>query len=167
MSDEPQLISKADLLKQIHVEHALLERILARLTHAQMSIPGVEGVWSVKDVLAHISAWERSMQEYTHSLLQGQPPAVPLPWDVDRMNAGIYARFKDKPLGEVLEEFRQSYWDSIVLIESLSEDQLRHVYPDTWPLGPLWTGIADNMSGHYQEHRLDIQKWFTTQKKVR
>ena len=167
MSDETEQMTKSGLLKLIRDERGLLEMTLARLTHAQMLLPGVDGEWSVKDALAHISAWERRMIGWTGSHLHSETPAVPLPWDVDRMNAEIYAQIKDRPLADVLEEFRQSYWDSLALAESLSEEQLQTVYADTWPMGPLWTGIASNLNWHYKEHRQDIQKWLVTRKQER
>ena len=165
MNDEIQYPTKIELLNQIRKEHELLEETLSGLTNAQMLIPGVDGDWSVKDALAHISVWERCMIRWVGSLLRSKEPAIPLPWDVDRMNTETYALVKDKPLAEVLEEFRQSYRDSLALADSLSEEQLQTVYADTWPMGPLWTGVAANTNRHYKEHHTDIQKWLKIQKK--
>lgn len=163
MTDQANNMNKHELIEQIRTERGLLEETLARLTHTQMLLPGVDGEWSVKDALAHISTWERWMIRWTNSLLQGETPDTPEPWDVERMNAETHARVKDIPLGDVLEEFRQSYWDSITLAENLSEEQLQTVHDDTWPMGPLWSGIAANTNWHYKEHRADIQKWLATQ----
>ncbi len=167
MSNINEKMAKIKLIELIREERALLEMTLARLTHAQMLLPGVDGEWSVKDALAHISAWERWMLDWTDSLLHGKDPAVPLPWDVDRMNAETFAQVKDKPLAEVLNDFRESYWDSIALVESLSEEQLQTIYPDKWPNGALWTGIAANMNWHYKEHRQDIEKWIMSKNQER
>jgi hypothetical protein len=159
MNDTTKMPTKAELLDQIRVEHGLLEETLARLTHAQMLVPGVEGEWSVKDVLAHISTWERWMIRWTNSLFRGEKPDTPKNWDVDKMNAETYARVKEFPLADVLEEFRLSYWDSVMLAESLSEEQMQNIHDKTWPRGALWTGIAANTNWHYKEHRIDIEKW--------
>lgn len=159
MNDQDKNFSKSKLLEQIRTEHGLLEATLARLTHAQMLIPGVDGEWSVKDALAHISTWERWMISWTNSLLHGEKPGTPPMWDVDRMNAETFARVREFALADVLEEFRLSYWDSLALAESLSEKQLLANYSDTWPMGLLWKGIEDNTSGHYRQHREDIQAW--------
>jgi hypothetical protein len=142
-------------------KHILLDQIRSERgqTHAQMLLPGVDGEWSVKDALAHISAWERRMISWIGSHLRGEEPTIPLPWDVERMNAETFTQVKDLPLAEVLKEFRISYWDSLALSESLSEEQLQTVYADTWPMGPLWTGVAANTNWHYKEHRRDIEKW--------
>lgn len=93
------------------------------------------------------------------SHLCGETPDVPLPWDVERMNAETYAQVKDRPLAEVLEEFRRSYRDSLALVESLSEEQLQTAYTDTWPMAPLWLGVAANTNWHYKEHRESIRAW--------
>jgi hypothetical protein len=167
MNEQKFHISKEELREQIRTERGLLEGTLAQLTHEQMLLPGVDGNWSVKDALAHISTWERWMLTWTNSLLQGIRPETPEPWDIEQMNAETYNRVKEFPLAEVLEEFRQSYWDSLSLFEGLSEEQLETIYTDTWPMGPLWTGIAANMNWHYKEHRSDILEWLATQKKER
>ena len=167
MNDQIENLTKHELLDQIRSEHGHLEETLAHLTDAQMLIPGVDGEWSVKDTLSHISAWEQRMIRWIDSHLRSEEPTIPLPWDVDRMNADTYALVKDKPLAEVLEEFHQSYRDSLALAQNLSEEQLHTVYANTWPMGPLWTGIAANMNWHYKEHRTDIQKWLKIQEKER
>lgn len=94
MSDETEKMTKSELLKLIRDERGLLEMTLARLTHAQMLLPGVDGEWSVKDALAHISAWERRMIGWTGSHLRGERPSVPLVWDVDQINAEIYGQIR-------------------------------------------------------------------------
>ena len=49
---------KAELMARIDREWAALERTLALLSESQMTTAGPGG-WSAKDLLAHISAWER------------------------------------------------------------------------------------------------------------
>ena len=164
MSEHIEYEGKIKLLINIRAEHDLLEESLACLTPEQMLLPGVDGEWSVKDVLAHISAWERRMLSWIDSHLRGESPDVPLPWDVERMNAEAYAQVKDKPLAEVLEEFHQSYRDALALAKSLSEEQLKTIYTNTWPMAPLWLGVAANTNWHYKEHRESIEAWLKQQK---
>lgn len=159
MNDENEFLSKPELLRRIREERRALEKILARLTHPQMLLPGVDGEWSVKDVLAHLSAWERRMLTWTASLLRGHSPDAPEPQDVERINAEIQAEVRDKSLAEVLEEFRESYRAVLALVEGLTEAQLQTEYRDAWPRGPLWLGVAANTSDHYQQHRQDIEQW--------
>ena len=159
MSDHFKHITKSELLDQIRTERKQLEEVLTALTPDQMLQPGASGEWTVKDVLAHISVWERRMIYWIGSHMRGKTPDVPLPWDVEHMNAETYAQVKDKPLTEVQEDFHQSYRDALALAESLSEDQLQTAYTNTWPMGPLWTGVAANTNWHYKEHRESIEAW--------
>jgi hypothetical protein len=159
MSDPLENLTKSELLRRIRDERRALEKNLVRLTHTQMLLPGVMGEWTVKDALAHISAWERYMLTWTGNLLSGKVPGTPEPWDIERINAAIYAQVKDKSLAEVLEEFRESYRAALALAESLTEAQLQTKYTDTWPQGLLWLGVAANMNFHYKEHREDLEKW--------
>ncbi len=128
MNAQTEKMTKHELLNQIRAERGRLEETLSRLTHAQMLLPGVDGEWSVKDALAHISAWERRMISWVNSAFRGEKPDIPLPWDEDRMNSETFTQVKDKPLSDVLEEFRLSYWDSLALAETLSEEQLQTVH---------------------------------------
>jgi len=121
MSAQVEHITKFELLDQILTERKRLEEVLTTLTPDQMLQPGACGEWTVKDVLAHISAWERRMIYWIGSHLHGETPDIPPPSDVERMNAETYTHVKDKPLAEVLEEFRQSYRDALALTESLNK----------------------------------------------
>lgn len=159
MSNLPETLTKSELLQHIRDERYALEKALAHLTHTQMLLPNTMGEWTVKDALAHISAWERYMLAWAGSLLCGEMPATPDPWNVEQINAGIYARVKDKPLNEVLEEFRESYHAALAFAENLTEAQLQTKITHTWPMGPLWLGVAANMNFHYKEHREDLERW--------
>ncbi|MGD0612560.1 MAG: ClbS/DfsB family four-helix bundle protein [Anaerolineales bacterium] len=159
MSEPSVSMTKPELLSQIGKERWRLDMLLAALNPEQLLQPGACGDWTIKDIMAHISAWEQWMIRWTEMHLAGQLPDVPLPWDVDRMNAETYTRLKDKPLRSVQREFHRSYQAALNLVGRLSEEQLHSVYDETWPMGPLWTGVAANTSWHYREHREGLEKW--------
>ena len=58
MSDPTRPADKAALLAMIQAGYEQLEVLLATLSPEQMTIPGVNGSWSVKDNLAHLAAWQ-------------------------------------------------------------------------------------------------------------
>src|SRR5437762_3137691 len=67
-------MDKATLLAEINDKHADMGALLASLDERQMTQQGVYGELSVKDVLAHIVAWERMMLGWLASSQQGVKP---------------------------------------------------------------------------------------------
>jgi len=54
-----EYIGKAALIDNIRTKQTTMEQALEMLSEQQMTTPGVVGMWSIKDVVAHISACER------------------------------------------------------------------------------------------------------------
>jgi hypothetical protein len=48
------------------------------IPESQMSEPGVSGQWSVKDILAHIAAWDRETTRVVMQILRGDEPQWPI-----------------------------------------------------------------------------------------
>jgi hypothetical protein len=157
-------ITKIKILESIHSEHEALDIMLKQLTDAQMTQSGVENNWSVKDILAHITDWEKRMVQWIEESLQGQTPEQPAPgmtWDdLDKLNEQTYLANKDRPLSAVLTEFDDSYQQSLKVVEALTEEELLDPNRFEWRGGkPLWYMIAANTWEHYQEHRETISNW--------
>ncbi len=156
--------SKAQLLKDIHTERRRLEKTLATLSAAEMVQEGVVGTWSVKDVLAHLAAWERLFLEWYQAGLQGGAPAT-LPVGmgkraIDALNEKIYAQNEGRGLEDVLEGFRSSYQQILAVIEGIPESDMfgRSRFSWTKELA-LADYIAGNTCNHYAWARSQISKW--------
>lgn len=157
-------IAKTELLEKIRTERETLETILRKVSDDRMAQPGVESNWSVKDILAHISVWERRMIQWVEESLRGETPERPAPgmtWDdLDRLNEQTYQLDRDKPLDEVSAEFRNSYQRSLKTVEALSEDDLNDPQRFEWRKSdPLWHMVAANTFWHYKDHAETIAAW--------
>ncbi len=51
-------MKKAQVLEKLDQTWAEFQGSFAGLSESQMAQPGVTGEWSVKDILAHVTAWE-------------------------------------------------------------------------------------------------------------
>ena len=112
MAEDYHPPTKSDLLDVIRTERAQLEILFEGLTDSQMTKAGVDASWSIKDILAHIAAWERLAYDRIHAALSGEPLKFPLikgDADVDKFNAGVYEKNKDQPLAKVMAEFHDSH----------------------------------------------------------
>jgi hypothetical protein len=160
--NEPSI--KSELLAELNQEWVAIEHICAGLSEAAMVAPGVEGEWSVKDILCHISAWEKYLLDRLEMVMTGEPPQYPAmaSWDdVHRFNAQVYADNKDRLLSSVILEFRSLYRGVMTILEALNDTQLTQPYSYDFPDDALTLLqlIRANTWEHYREHRSAIEKY--------
>ena len=160
--------TKAELIAEIHREWGLLEALLNGLSEAQMTAPNVLDSWSVKDMLAHLSYWEKVLLDRLGSALSGgagQYPPILSEEDVHCVNAQVFAESQGRPFSAVLLEFRNLYTGVLTVVEALDETFLTHPMPLDYPLDNLIAHeiIRANTSDHYQEHRLALEAWLRDQ----
>lgn len=159
-----ETMEKRILLQSIRDARTQLETTLAAVPEEQMLQAGVEDDNSVKDLLAHISVWERRMIEWLGVTLRDREPEM-LPegmtWDdLDRWNEETTLSLRDRPLSDVLEEFSASYQDALHAVEQAPENALIDPNRFAWRNGkPLWEMISANMDWHYLEHEKSIRAW--------
>lgn len=155
--------SKDQLLKDIHVERNRLEKLLSTLAKTDMEQTGMTGVWSVKDILAHLVAWERFLLDWYQTGLQNHSSIItPVGMSkkmIDNLNQEIYERNRDRPLDEILSEFHTSYDELLIVIEAISEDDMFEQSRFEWT-GSLTLAdyIAGNTCNHYAWAKSQIRK---------
>jgi hypothetical protein len=164
MSRTMEPIDKKQLLAQIESSRVRLESVLARVPQARMTEAGVEGSWSVKDLIDHIVVWEQRMLEWLATSLAGEQPRL-LPegfvWDdLDRWNQETYEARRERTLDQVLEDFNATYPQVLQSVRDAPEDDL--FQPDRFPWrenSPLWKLVGGNTFWHYDEHAQSIERW--------
>lgn len=168
MSEYP---GKAALIDNIRTKQTALEQALEMLNEQQMTTPGVVGAWSIKDVVAHINAWERIALGRLQAAAKNTMPAVS--WapgeptftelsdtDVDSINNEFYQHNKDRSLQDVLAEFHTLPLRIVDALQELSDDVLTDVQRFTWTFDrPLWNFIPGDSYEHVDEHLAQIQAW--------
>jgi len=154
--------NKQQLADATHASRAALEAEIAPLSDAQLLEPGVTDGWSIKDSLAHISAWERMCIGWIEAFERGEPPDRPAVIDqqwTDNLNARIYDESRNRPLTDVRAESQASHDAVLALIDRLG-DALFDPQHFPWARGraiaPWLRGNADE---HYDEHREHIAAW--------
>jgi hypothetical protein len=160
--DNHQITSaRSEMLAEFEQEWVNIERMCASLSEVEMTARGVEGEWSVRDILCHLSAWEKYLLDRLGMVLTGQPPRYPVmtSWDdVHRFNAQVYADSKDRSPASVVIEFRSLYRGVMTVLEAMSDDQLSQPYSYDFPddglnlLQLIWANTCE----HYREHRIAI-----------
>jgi hypothetical protein len=155
--------TRSELMAEFEQEWVNIEHLCAGKSQADMVAPGVEGEWSIKDILCHLSAWEKYLLDRLGMVMTGQPPLYPAmaSWDdVHRFNAQVYADNKDRSISSVVIEFRSLYRGVMTVIEALRDDQFTQPYSYDFPDDALTLLqlIRANTCEHYREHRIAIEK---------
>jgi hypothetical protein len=164
MDDYPT--NKTALIELIVVERAKLEGLLASMSDEQLTTPNVEGELTIKDLLAHIAAWEQSSLRRLAQAARGEPvPRLAAAGEdaqkaVDQINAQVYAANRDRPLAEVQADFQRSFQDLGAALNGYSEAQIFDEEGLARYLGfmPIEL-IAGDSYEHYREHAASIMAW--------
>ena len=154
-------MNKDALLDHIHAGRSRWESALAQLTPEQMTAPALFDGWSVKDVVAHIGAWERTAAAVFASLLSGQAPDFEIDEiALDAFNARFFAEHHDQSLDEVLAGEQAAYQSFLSLVEGASEADLFDSNRFAWMQGaPFAEWVGANTFEHYDEHLADMPAW--------
>lgn len=152
-----------EVLEQVHAARAEIAAIIDQLSHEQMTEATDEGGWSIKDHLAHIAEWQRRGL----AAIEGRPP-----WeafgierdqyerlDIDGINEILYERNKDRPVEEVITDFRKTQEKVVLTLEQMNEDDLQREIPQEYSskyrtIGEL---ALSTFPGHDHEHVEDIR----------
>jgi hypothetical protein len=161
--------SKAELMDRIRRSHRALEKVINPLSPQQLSAPGPDQGWAIKDHLAHIAAWEQFMLKH---YLQGMPPHEAMGVDEATMQAAdetgindiLYNRNRLYPVNEVLAELNLSYHETLSIIGDMTfADLMKARFPDDPEKRSVLTWVAGNTYGHYAEHTLWIKQLLENQ----
>ncbi len=160
--------SKRDLLEAIEQEHASFVELVDSLRGADRDRPGVWGDdWTVKDLLAHLTAWEQMFLRWYREGAAGLQPAVPADgykWnETPRLNRAIWREHKDHSWPRVRDAFDASYQEIRDLAGELGESELLTPGRHSWTKKlPLMTYLAANTSSHYRTATKILKRWLRT-----
>jgi hypothetical protein len=153
---------KADVIADLRAARSKLDHAIDGLTEDQMLRVGAVGIWSVKDALAHLVAWEAELVTVLSRLEQHKrraPRIVELE-DIDDWNEEQYRINAARPLSDVLEDFQGVHKHLIGSLEHLDDRVLDDNRMWPWMEGePLSYLIAENAVWHEEEHADDIDAW--------
>jgi hypothetical protein len=144
---------KDDLLWQADEELGALKRAQVGLSDDAMRQPWC-GVWGVREILAHIAAWQREMIPVLERLARGErpiPEGVSYE-DIDGWNARHVAAWRGLTVEGIRAELDASHQDFLAAARAVPEARFA---PDKTA-----TRIVDlNGPHHYREHAAEIRAW--------
>jgi hypothetical protein len=143
---------KTEFVEKVRLSRAKWDRAIEGIDREDMLRSGFCGEWSLKDVLSHITWYEREMV----NLLKAREFTGADYWDLptDERNQRIYEERKEIDIELVVEEYAAVYDELIQQLELLTDDHLND--PANFPGMPSdwqpWQVIASNTYKHYEGH---------------
>lgn len=167
----PDTMTKAALLDHIAASYARWLALIDQVPRARMTEPGCTGEWSLKDVIAHITVFERLAADQLESAARGEaPPSTPT-WgppdintaDVDAENAAYYRHYRDTPLDDVLAASAKHHARLVAAVARLAESDLNDSQSYAWTGDrPVWQAVRGNAYEHYDEHAVGVRAWLAS-----
>lgn len=166
---------KKQFIDKLMRERDKFELTLNRVGYSRrMTLKGVTGKWSIKDILAHILSYELYIadrmneilheQEYvpckTQSALDafreefGYPDFGSPLLDDDAPNAWVVEKYKNVSLEDVVAQEMQAFASIVTMLEKMPQKLIAQ--------HNLFDRIANNTYKHYREHLRDIRQWLKT-----
>jgi len=151
-------LTREDVRDSLARERGKLLAALDGLSEEEMTRPGVAGQWSVRDVLAHILAWEEEAVTRLGLLAADRPQdfaRITNEEELNAWNARAHQRYAGLPLAEVMRRLELVQGRVLAGLDSLSDERLG---TDEGPV-PVHNWLPECTYAHEQEHCADILAW--------
>ncbi|HVE91432.1 MAG TPA: maleylpyruvate isomerase N-terminal domain-containing protein [Actinomycetota bacterium] len=180
-------MDKAGLQNSISEVHGAWQAVIDELGPQGLERPGATGDWRVRDVLAHFNCWERWQLVQLRCAFTGETPTdeelhggltFPPNDDMaeDAMNAMFYAANVDRPLDDVVADWREVSSMRADWVAAAPPPQLNAIIGQDWTGGtnrifrlasevpavsgpePVWARILDQVR-HQEQHLEQVREW--------
>ncbi|MCC6904228.1 MAG: DinB family protein [Anaerolineae bacterium] len=153
-------MSKQDIIQEVKEARASLLQALDGLSEEHMRRAGAVGIWSIKDVLAHLAACESELVTALNQASPRHAPAIVEIEDQDEWNDEQYHISVRRPFNLVWDDFQQVHLILLQMLEDYPERNLMDNRRFPWMEGePLAYLVQELASWHEQDHAEDICAW--------
>jgi len=153
--------NKTELLAAMREARRLWDSWIAKVPLERMSEPVAPGEWSMKDILAHTTEYDRWLGLGLALRLQKPPDLWLADLNLDQFNAALHAQMLDRPPAEVLADSQRVFAEMIQAVVAHSEAYLfgtHHIAGVTYEVRPFEM-LKSESYGHYYDHLPTIKEW--------
>jgi hypothetical protein len=158
-------MEKTEALTRLAESRQTFLQAVESLSEVQITQIPVEGIWTIKDLLAHLATWEMTCVVPLRAFAAGGefiPEAIP---DHQVWNEAQARGWQTKSLAEILAEYQSIREEIVALITALPVARWEVKLPAPWGgeanVGELCSGLIWHES---IEHLKSIQYWKETGK---
>ena len=163
MDDKNHMVS---LLKE---EFNQWETLLDGTGEEQINAPLLPSGWSVKDVIAHLRAWQQVSIARLEAALLNELPEYPI-WlagldpdsdeNREKYNDWIYQAYRERPWSNVHQVWRDGFLHFLELAQAIPEKDLMEIGKYAWLSEyPLFAVLQGSYDHHHVEHLEPLLAW--------
>ena len=159
---------KDHILKALAEQFGKWEEFFASLEEEEIVAPNFDLGWSIKDVIAHLWAWQQFSIARMEAGVQDQEPQLPK-WIVDsvehweenadQVNALTFETQHDKAWSEVCQNWKHGFQRFLALGNAIPERDLLDGDRYPWLHGYSLAFILIASYDHHQEHFEKLSIW--------
>lgn len=160
------MTNKAQFISALRDQFNQWETLLTNLNEEQVTAPGFISKLSIKDMVAHLYAWQQVSIARMEAALSEHEPQLPqwlgsLPPEsdeyLDRFNERIFRLHREQPWSNVHQLWKEGFLHFLELAEQTPEPDLlaegRYPWLAEYPLSAVLIGSRE----HHQEHLEELQ----------
>lgn len=159
---------KEHILAALQEQFERWNELLATLSEEQITAPCLDLDWSIKDVIAHLWAWQQISIARMQGGVKDREPEFPV-WivnsienwedDADRVNALTFELNHEKPWSEIYQNWKTGFLRFLGSGNKVSERDLLDGNRYPWLKGYSLASILVASYDHHQEHLEKLVHW--------
>jgi len=154
------------ILVMVRQELDRWEELLASFSQQEVVAPRSPSIWSIKDVVAHLMAWQQVSIARLEAGRRGDQPVLPA-WlsgedpdseeYLEQFNRAIYEGHRQEPWEQVHQEWRDGFLSLLELAAEIPEADLLDANKFPWLAGYPLLAVLEGTLGHHREHYEALQ----------
>lgn len=135
-----------------------LLQLLDGIPEESLGKPGLIDHWSIRDLLAHISAWDKACLIPLSGFVHARPWSPDVIENHDLWNSGQVEKRRILPLQEVLSELIAVREDLLSTVEEVPQERLDDILEMPWGDKTNFAGMISGLAWHENEHLKEIKE---------
>ncbi len=165
---------RQEILEELEAEFHRWEEQLSRLRIDEITTSRLPNGWSIKDLMAHLMAWQQVTTARLEAARRDESPVLP-EWlagadpesdeELHRFNARIFEFHRERPWPQVHQEWRTGFLKVLNLGKELPEEDLVEKGRYPWLNGyPLLAVLEGTYEHHHEDHLGSLLAWINGQR---
>lgn len=167
--DHSPLQTKSQLLAALRQEFDRWEKLLGSLSEEQLVSRDLPAGLSIKDIVAHLMAWQQLSIARLEAAGDNRDPEYALgpagldpdaDENIERINAWIHKTYMDVPWPQAYSKWREGFLRFLALADTLPEQALFQPARYWWLKDtPLSAVLVSSYDHHHEEHYQPLVQW--------